>query len=95
MAQAAEIERIKLIAFGQECVPELFAELFGGAWKMNDVLKTTQHGGINIIAQVGGEDAEAVVFFDALQQVTCFEVGPLVVRVAYLCAFAEEGMGGW
>ena len=95
MAQAAAIERIKLIAFGQECVPELFAELFGGTREMNGVLKTAHHGRINIIAQVGGEDAEAVVFFDALQEVTRFEVGPLVVRVAYLCAFAEEGMGGW
>ena len=95
MAQAAEIERIKRVAFGEKGVPELFSELFGGMREMNGVLKATQHGGINIIAQVGGEDAEAVVFFDALQQVTCFEVGPLIVRVAYLCAFAEEGMGGW
>ena len=59
---------------------------FGRFWrgKVDDDIQATREGGINAIARIGGDEHNAFVVFEALQEIIGLQIGIAVVGVAHL-----------
>jgi len=47
---------------------------------------------VDLSAIASGEDRDAVVFFDSLEEIIDLDVGVMIVAILHLGAFAKEGI---
>jgi len=73
--------------------PDGAAFFWTGLGKFDHEIDAAGESGVETRLAVAGEQDDAVVVFDPLQQVIGLRVGEAVVRVGDIGAFAEEGIG--
>src|SRR6202000_3120801 len=64
-----------------------------GKGKVDGEAQPALEGGVKQRAQIGGQNGQPLICLHALQQVADLDVGVAIVAVAYLAAFAEQGIG--
>jgi len=73
--------------------PQLQALLRLRERKINDGMEATHEGVVDIAFKIGGQDGQAIVIFNSLQQIGNFLIGVFVVGVPYFCPFTKNGIG--
>ena len=63
-----------------------------GHREVDNEAQAAQKGGVEILLEVGGEDGEAAIGLDPLQQIGDLQIGVAVVRVLHFRALAEQGV---
>ena len=92
-------ERVELevvvapLGAGQRALPELPAQLAVGRREVQDEAQPPHERGVHVALQVRGQDGDAVVGLEPLEQVADLDVRVAVVRVLDLGAAAEERVG--
>ena len=64
-----------------------------GPGKLDHVLHAARERLVDVAPEVGGEDDDAVVLLELLQEIGDLDVGVAIVRVLDLAALAEERLG--
>ena len=80
-------------AWRQQPVPEPGPGLGIGTGELHHHLEAAGEGAIDLLAQVGGENAGSPVALDARQQMTHFHVGVAIPRFLHFPPAREQGIG--
>ena len=67
-----------------------FRRGFLRGWDADDEIKPPRQRVVDLSAFVGGENRDAGVFLDSLEEIVDFDVGVTVVAIMHLSAFAKE-----
>ena len=78
---------------GEAVSPQLQPQLLGRRREVDDAVEPAGERLVDVGAQVGRQDRQAVEGLHALQQVGALDVGVAVVGVAHLAALAEHRVG--
>lgn len=82
--------RIQWRGSGQRAFPDTQALRNAGFWEMNDHLKAANKSVVDLILDIAGENDETRGRFQALEQVTDFQIGVAIGAVLNFGALAEE-----
>ena len=63
-----------------------------GRREVDDDIESACEGGVDAVARVGGDEDDALVVFQPLQEIIGLQVGVAVVGVAYICSIGHQGI---